>query len=698
MASQSASQSDVDDQRFAELLKPIKDLTQNWQVPLADLLSTYIDDLQHVTITFDGGETSVNFAEAALLLQGTASVYSKKVEFLWQMVMQTLDMLRSKKGEEGEGGGEEGATQTQKGRKKNQLDMTREFELLVADLGKNIDVKNEEESLEDRKNALNFIYITPRQLIEKEGSEQKAVKVNLFMGVLAGKWDLLAGKEDFRINSQYVSVTGGLGEDLTVDNQYLSVSLDQEDSILAPESPEQPTPFSPLHDSNHPPSPLPDQDMSNMSYCSTVAAAQHLSTPPPPECLASLPSPCPSPCPSPAPVDTTPEPVFDPWAPLDPYEILSTPKPLKRGKTIRLPPSLSSKQKRAKPLPPIEQYLVQEMTASLYNPSMLPNVAPVFYDLAAMELLRRREREKEERMKRLIKAPGVRREVFHDPLSEEAGQQDLFDNFDNDEGVPDDPINDGPDNFPDDDDDFPNPHIGGDVGSLVVEDLSGNDVGEAAGDSYEELVARRVAEFVQQSQEFLKSSELTRRVSKWHEMIGPRLDKVERRKAFDVHLYGSRVLSKFPDPDTTPGNSKEKFVKFNSVVRGERGEEVARFFLSTLMLANTMNVEISTEPGTDPQHGMDNVQLSLLSNMRHHEQLAEFQAASQAETAEMNAEVVDNVLASSQPGPAGPSKPKKAKKTAPKEPEESEEMFDESDEEEFRKPDIPAKKKGKKKK
>ena len=35
------------------------------------------------------------------------AVYSKKVEFLWQMVLQTLDMLRSKKGEEeGEEGGE----------------------------------------------------------------------------------------------------------------------------------------------------------------------------------------------------------------------------------------------------------------------------------------------------------------------------------------------------------------------------------------------------------------------------------------------------------------------------------------------------------------------------------------------------------------------------------------------------------------
>ena len=71
------------DARFAELLKPIKDLTQNWQVqikhfdnilipkanmnqlkvPLADILSNYMEDLQHIEVTFDGGQTSVNFAQ-----------------------------------------------------------------------------------------------------------------------------------------------------------------------------------------------------------------------------------------------------------------------------------------------------------------------------------------------------------------------------------------------------------------------------------------------------------------------------------------------------------------------------------------------------------------------------------------------------------------------------------------------------------
>ena len=242
--------------------------------------------------------------------------------------------------------------------------------------------------------------------------------------------------------------------------------------------------------------------------------------------------------PPPTILDKTPEPAYDPWAPLDPYQELGTPKPLKRGKTIRLPPSLAKKQgKTPKPLPPIEQYLVQEMTASLYNPTMLPNVAPVFYDLAAAELMRRREREKEERLRRLAKTPGVRREVFYEPNDRENVGQDLFDQLENNDDVPDE-LSDGvPNDYPDDD--LPNPHLGGEVGSFVMEDLGHADdfVGDD-GDSYEELVAKRVAEFVQKSQDFLKSSELTRRVAKWHEMIGPRLDMVEQRKAFDVHLYG----------------------------------------------------------------------------------------------------------------------------------------------------------------
>jgi len=58
--------------------------------------------------------------------------------------------------------------------------------------------------------------------------------------------------------------------------------------------------------------------------------------------------------------------------PLDPYKALRTSKPLKRGKSIRLPTSLSKKPpKTAKPLPPTEQYVVWEFTDRLYNPSSM---------------------------------------------------------------------------------------------------------------------------------------------------------------------------------------------------------------------------------------------------------------------------------------------------------------------------------------
>ena len=54
--------------------------------------------LSEITINIEGQNSKeVNFTEAALLLQGTASVYSKKVEFLWQNVLKMLDLLASRK-------------------------------------------------------------------------------------------------------------------------------------------------------------------------------------------------------------------------------------------------------------------------------------------------------------------------------------------------------------------------------------------------------------------------------------------------------------------------------------------------------------------------------------------------------------------------------------------------------------------------
>lgn len=46
-----------------------RDLAQNWDVDIASSLEDYLEDLEEITITLDGGASKINFAEASLLIQ-----------------------------------------------------------------------------------------------------------------------------------------------------------------------------------------------------------------------------------------------------------------------------------------------------------------------------------------------------------------------------------------------------------------------------------------------------------------------------------------------------------------------------------------------------------------------------------------------------------------------------------------------------
>ena len=81
-----------------------------------------------------------------------------------------------------------------------------------------------------------------------------------------------------------------------------------------------------------------------------------------------------------------------------------------------------------------------------------------------------------------------------------------------------------------------------------------------------------------------------------------------------LHFYlllGSHVLSSFKET-TEFSNKKKTLIDFGEVVKGQKGKEVARFFLSSLMPAKAENVQISTKAGTDPQL-VKKVKLVLLS-------------------------------------------------------------------------------------
>ncbi|GAB9467123.1 Condensin-2 complex subunit h2 [Globisporangium polare] len=120
--------------RFTHLLQPIRDLSKNWNIDLAQELEEYLDELEHLNIAFDpqddgdasssqqfsqssiassqgtGGARVMNFAEAALLIQGTSAIYSRKVEYLYALVFQTLAHLSKQQDRNHHGESQDGTT------------------------------------------------------------------------------------------------------------------------------------------------------------------------------------------------------------------------------------------------------------------------------------------------------------------------------------------------------------------------------------------------------------------------------------------------------------------------------------------------------------------------------------------------------------------------------------------------------------
>ncbi|XP_057957889.1 condensin-2 complex subunit H2 [Malania oleifera] len=82
-------------------VQPLRDLESNWAVDLAKNLEEYLLKICSGEITGeDGSRLSVNFAEAALLLQGSIQVYSRKVEYLYSLVLHALDFISQKRQED----------------------------------------------------------------------------------------------------------------------------------------------------------------------------------------------------------------------------------------------------------------------------------------------------------------------------------------------------------------------------------------------------------------------------------------------------------------------------------------------------------------------------------------------------------------------------------------------------------------------
>lgn len=84
------------DVRFT--VQPERELQANWEVDLAKKLEDYLLKIcsGQVTASESLDSISVNFAEAALLVQGSVQVYSRKVEYLYNLVLHALEFISQK--------------------------------------------------------------------------------------------------------------------------------------------------------------------------------------------------------------------------------------------------------------------------------------------------------------------------------------------------------------------------------------------------------------------------------------------------------------------------------------------------------------------------------------------------------------------------------------------------------------------------
>ena len=124
---------------------------------------------------------------------------------------------------------------------------------------------------------------------------------------------------------------------------------------------------------------------------------------------------------------------------------------------------------------------------------------------------------------------------------------------------------------------------------------------------FEQLCRQHLYKFAKSAQSYITSTTLTRRVDAWTEKLTPILEEEETREEFDIHEYGRRIVvdakrqiqKKKVLPMNDCEDSRGNIVEFKEVTRGCSTFQVGRLFLASLMLANSGNVAIHDNVNDD---------------------------------------------------------------------------------------------------
>ncbi|XP_051016164.1 condensin-2 complex subunit H2 [Acomys russatus] len=595
--------------RFAHLLQPIRDLTKNWEVDVATQLGEYLEELDQICISFDEGKTTMNFVEAALLIQGSACVYSKKVEYLYLLVYQALDFISGKRRakqlslvqEDGNNRAVNSGTS---------CEMEEEFVSLddFPDSRANVDLKNDQASSE-----LLIIPLLPMALVAPDEVEKNNSPLYSCQG------EILASRKDFRMNTCTPHPRGSfmldpVGMCPVEPVDVYPMPRSQKDAEEQPmEVSRNGSPVSVLNGSPEPEGPVlsgGDEDAEDVAEEPPEASAesaeprtsQQSTTLPRGYMLQERQGPL-----EPAPLlQKTP----DPWQSLDPFDSLSS-KIFQKGKPYSVPPSVEEapgqkrKRKCASKLQDFHQWYLAAY-ADNTGGRRTRQKGPTFADMDV--LYWKQVKEQLETLQKLRRRkmteqwlPRATEDLW--PVEEERLEESL-----EDLGVA--------------ADDFLEPEEYARPDGVMPEETADLDA-EAMPESlrYEELVRRNVELFIATSQKFVQETELSQRIRDWENTIQPLLQEQEQHVPFDIHTCGDQLVSQFP--------RLNEWCPFAELVAGQPAFEVCRSMLASLQLANDYTVEITQQPGLEA--AVDTMSLRLLTHQRAHTRFQTYAAPSMAQ-------------------------------------------------------------------
>ncbi|CAJ1893205.1 unnamed protein product [Cylindrotheca closterium] len=624
-------------------LQPLKDLSRNWDVDIASCLEEYLHDIGagHLIRHMEEGEDEPhiteenipNFAHAALILQNSSSVYMRKVDYLHKLVYKALEEFCRNNA----------SINKESSRRKSTdsdvqlfLDFDPHTEFLLLDDVVPEDLTNTEINLKsDDTESRALTSSTPNQSdvsarnrtrlslgglsvtrLERSitGGFTSSAQQRALMGTINnGSLRLFNGLCD--VGDDGVLLMPGSALPNAVDDSSMPHDSEQtRRSLFGEAATDEAACFAPQQDAE-----IDDDDHSNdgpgfeMDFGGSederdanhgtgetevgVVALQQQRR----QVTFAEPS--------------KTKPRVDPWALLDPHSDGNRkPKPLRRGRTIKLPrevdtlPSECVTGARTRTMPHRRRTRLHEdysatksLAAETFRSFLSDDGAPpkipfnglVFKEFTYIAKQNAKERSQQRRAERKKQAA----ELAAQP--QDAGEA----NYESD-----DDYGDGYDFGGDDDDYDAGDNNGGNTGMASLDDAYDNnqnnhddDDVSYTGKSFEELCRAHIQAFAKGAEKYALSTKLIDRVDKWQAKLAPILEDEERRSAFDIHMYSKQLIESAEEglrkervKRKSDGSTQAvtKNVSFGTVTENCTNSDVCRMFLASLSLANSGNLRI----------------------------------------------------------------------------------------------------------